>query len=236
MAISTLHRNSRLPLAPLATFAMDNYTIRVPVYGFIEYDLSCFVNIISCLEAAYASCDSLCPTQALLLLSSPAWLPIYTGIWLIICRCTQVVCPIFTTDAPQMRHIVNFAIRRLCVSLVVMHLRAPIIFLLSARPFRLSVLRTCNFTTKPREQTSDHIWTSSLELHGACFLMTRGFDHGIKCVVLCGCITPTCGYCGWHQNSSGYLTPTIWYGLQFIDNMGTTETWWSIHVRYQTIT
>ncbi|KAG1773322.1 hypothetical protein EV702DRAFT_976071, partial [Suillus placidus] len=51
--------------APLATFAMDDYTVFVPGYGFIECNLSSFV--VSRLEDAYASNDFFHPAQALTL-------------------------------------------------------------------------------------------------------------------------------------------------------------------------
>ncbi|KAG1775612.1 hypothetical protein EV702DRAFT_972795, partial [Suillus placidus] len=65
MASSAQHSAGVLASAPLATFAMDDFTVVAPDYGFIECNLSSF--IISRLEHAYASHVSFRPAKALTL-------------------------------------------------------------------------------------------------------------------------------------------------------------------------
>ncbi|KAG1890883.1 hypothetical protein F4604DRAFT_379071 [Suillus subluteus] len=65
VASSAQHSGGVLPSVPLATSAMDDYTVFAPGCGFIECNLSSF--IVSRLEDAHASNDSIRLAQVLTL-------------------------------------------------------------------------------------------------------------------------------------------------------------------------
>src|SRR6267154_400167 len=86
---------------------------------------------------------------------------------------------------PHKCGIVVFAIRHLGVISVAMLLRAPTIYLLSSRPFWLSVVRiTCNSATRPPRSLRAKLLTIfrrfSVGLRSACFLTTRGSGRSIE--------------------------------------------------------